>query len=395
MDWQTHIAKSMPAVVALRHRLHQIPELAYQEFKTAAMIRAELDRLGLEYTAGVIGAPTATITLIGDPTKPCIAFRADIDALPIPEQTGLAYASTHPGKMHACGHDGHSATLVGTAEAILAIADELDVCVKMLWQPAEEGGGGAARLVEAGVLDGRLGPKVKAIFGLHGWPSLPVGTVATKGGALLAATDNFSATFIGQGCHGAFPHTGVDPLSAACEAVCSLQKFVSREFDPTDSAVITVGTINAGTATNIIPDRACFTGTARTLHEAAREQVRHAVERRLRGIAAANACQLDFAWSQGYPPTVNDPTAADYVARTAIATFGSNAFVPIGRPSMGGEDFAYYLEKIPGCFFLVGVAPDPRGAYPSLHNDHYDFTDQAMSVGIRMFVELARNYPKS
>jgi hippurate hydrolase len=264
--------------------------------------------------------------------------------------------------------------------------------VKLIWQPAEEGGGGALRLVDAGVLDGTLGPKVSAIFGLHGWPRLKVGTIATKPGAILAATDTFTATFTGVGCHGAFPHMGVDPIVTAAEAVLNLQQFVSREFDPTDSAVITIGTFNAGTATNIIPDTAVITGTARTLSDTARTQMQAAVRRRCEGIAAANNGKVIVEWTEGYPATINDPAMADYVAATARAVFGNDRFLLAARASMGGEDFAYYLEKAPGCFFLVGVEPPDKAWYPSLHSDRYDFADGAMPIGMRMFVELAKNY---
>jgi amidohydrolase len=386
------VSQRLPAAAEFRHRLHRIPELGFEEFKTAEAIRAELDELKIEYTAGVKDAPTATIALIGDSSKPCIALRADIDALPVAEHTGLAYASTNPGRMHASGHDGHMATLMGAAGVFKTIANDLPACVKLIWQPAEEGGGGAERLVDAGVLDGRLGPKVSAIFGLHGWPGLKVGTVATKPGALLAATDNFHATFVGKGCHGAYPHLGADPITTACEAVMSIQKFVSRETDPTDSAVVTVGTMHAGTAINIIPDAATFGATVRTLAPAQRKHVREALERRLRGIALANNCELKFTWSDGYPSTINDPAMAEYVATIARQTLGPDRFIPVARPSMGGEDFAYYLEKVPGCFFLVGVEPPDRNGYPPLHSDHYDFTDAAIGVGMRMFVELVRNW---
>jgi amidohydrolase len=378
--------------IDLRHQLHQIPELGFEEFKTAAAIRAELDAIGIAHIDGVPDAPTATIALIGDASKPCVALRADIDALPILERTGLPYASTHPGCMHACGHDGHTATLLGTAKILKDMADELPVCVKLLWQPAEEGGGGGERLVDAGVLDGRVGPKVSAIFGLHGWPGLKVGTVATKAGTLLAATDTFCATFVGRGCHGAFPHLGLDPVVTACEAVLNLQQFVSREMDPTDSAVVTIGKIHAGTATNVIPDEAVIEGTARTLNEAARKRIRDSIERRCTGIADANDCDLRFDWIEGYPPTVNAPAMADYVARIAKQTLGPDRYYPVPRPSMGGEDFAYYLEQIPGCFFLVGVEPPDRQTYPPLHSDRYDFTDDSLAVGMRMFVELVRNF---
>ena len=215
MTIESTVEKHAAHAVDLRHRLHRIPELAYTEHLTAAAIRAELDAAGPETHRWRRRRPTATLALIGDTAKPCVALRADIDALPIIEQTGLPYASTHQGKMHACGHDGHAATLVGVAGALKAIEKQLPVCVKLMWQPAEEGGGGAEKLVLAGALDGRVGPKVSAVFGLHGWPGLPVGTVATKAGALLAATDNFRVTFIGHGCHAAYPHLGVDPIVTA------------------------------------------------------------------------------------------------------------------------------------------------------------------------------------
>lgn len=392
MNLQRLLDQHFPAVVDLRHRLHQIPELGYEEVKTAAAIRGELERLGLAYVAGVEGTPTATVAWIGDTSKPCVALRADIDALPITERTGLPYASTHPGRMHACGHDGHTAGLVGVAGLFKALGDRLPVCVKLIWQPAEEGGGGAERLVQAGVLDGRLGPKVSAVFGWHGWPALKVGSVATKAGALMAATDNFHVTLRGKGCHGAFPHLGRDPIAAACEAVVSLQQVVSRDMDPTEPAVVTVGQIQGGTAVNIIPDTASFRGTARTLSGEVRTRVQDVIRRRCEGTAAAHGCQMEFEWFEGYPPTINDPAMADYVGRIARSALGESCFIPVARPSMGGEDFAYYLEQVPGCFFLVGVEPVDRQGYPPLHSDRYDFTDEALRVGMRMVVELAMGY---
>jgi amidohydrolase len=393
MEFQSLIDNQLPALADLRQRLHRIPELGYEEFKTAAVIRDELDTLGLKYVAGVEAAPTATVAWMGDLSRPCVALRADIDALPIVERTGLPYASTHPGRMHACGHDGHMSILIGTAAVLKPVADQLGVCVKFIWQPAEEGGGGADVLTKAGVLDGRLGPKVAAIFGLHGWPGLPVGVVSTRPGALLAATDTFSATFVGKGCHGAFPHLGRDPIVAAAEAVINLQQFVTRDLDPTEPAVVTVGTFHAGTATNIIPDRAVIEGTARTLSEPARRLIQQSMRRRCEGVAAAAGCQVEFDWQQGYPPTVNDARMADYVAATVRRALGEDRFFPAARPAMGGEDFAYYLEKVPGCFFLVGVRPDARADYPSLHSDQFDFTDASLAVGMRMFVELVRGFP--
>src|SRR3954471_11366755 len=293
MPTEATLERLTPRLIELRHRLHQIPELGYQEFKTAAAIRAELDHLGLDHVDGVPGAETATLAWVGDTTKPCVALRGAIDALPSAEATGHPYASTHKGLMHACGHDGHTTTLLGTAAVLKAMEHDLPVCVKFLWQPAEEGGGGADRLVKAGALDGRIGPNVRAVFGLHGWPGLKVGTVATKPGTLLAATDQFVATFVGRGCHGAFPHLGVDPIVTACEAVVNLQQFVSREMDPTDPCVVTVGTFHAGTATNIIPDVATIEGTARTLTAAARAKIGKSLRRRCEHVALANQCRCD------------------------------------------------------------------------------------------------------
>ncbi|MGC4031509.1 MAG: M20 family metallopeptidase [Tepidisphaeraceae bacterium] len=383
-------------VIQIRHQLHRIPELMYEEFETASVVREELSRLGIAFVAGVPDAPTATIATIGDTTKPCVALRADMDALPIFEATGLPYASTHPGKMHACGHDGHTAILLGTAAVLKRLEETLPVCVKLIFQPAEEGGGGAGRLVKAGVLSGDKaaapGPAVRAIFGLHGWPSLRTGTVSTRTGAVLAATDSFSAKFIGTGCHGAFPHTGHDPIVCAAEAVLNLQQFVSREMDPTEPAVVTVGKFHAGTATNVIPDAAVIEGTARTLSTSARQRVTESLRRRCEHIALANQCRCEFEWNEGYPATINDPAMADYVAETARHVAGIDRYTPAAGPTMGGEDFAYYLEQVPGCFFLIGTMPEGVDSYPPLHSDRYDFTDAALGLGVRMFVNLVRSF---
>jgi amidohydrolase len=357
------------------------------------MIRAELDSLGIEYVDGVPDAPTATIAWIGDTSKPCVALRADIDALPITEATGVDHASTHVGCMHACGHDGHISTLMGVATVLKSIERELPVCVKFIWQPAEEGGGGAEKLCDAGVLDGRIGPKVDAIFGLHGWPGAPIGIVTTKDGPLMAATDTFSATFVGRGGHAAFPHFGHDPVVTAAEAVVNLQQFVSREMDPTEAAVVSICMFNAGSATNVIPDRATIAGTARTLTEPHRAKIEQSIRRRCESIAAANECTVEFSWECGYPATVNDPAMADYVARIARQKLGEHRFVPAAKPVMGGEDFAYYLERVPGCFFFVGLIPEGMTEYPLLHTDRFDFPDAGLAVGMRMFTELVMNFP--
>jgi amidohydrolase len=386
------IEKHVKCAVDLRHRLHRIPELGFAEVETARTIRAELDCLRIRHIDGVGDAPTATACVIGDVSKPCVALRADIDALPIAEETGVAYASTHAGRMHACGHDGHSSILVGVAGVLEAIKNELPVCVKLIWQPAEEGGGGASHLVRGGILDGRVGPKVKAIFGLHGWPNLPVGTVSTREGPIMAATDNFKISFIGKGCHGAFPQTGVDPVVAACEAVVNIQQAITRDLDPTEPAVITVSMLNAGTAPNVIPDRATFEGTLRTLSDSARALLKESINRRCAGIAAAARCTTEIEWFDGYPATVNDPAQAQYVARIARETYGAGRFIPASRSSMGGEDFSYYGRHVPACFFLIGLEAAGEKGHAPLHSSRFDFTDAAIPVGMRMFVNLIHRF---
>jgi amidohydrolase len=373
----------------LRQRLHCIPELGFHESQTAATIRAELDRLGIPHIDGVSDAPTATIAVLGDPSRPCVALRADIDALPITERTDAAYASEHAGHAHSCGHDGHSATLAGAAAVLSSLGDPLPVCVKCIWQPAEEHGGGAERLVKAGVLNGRVGPKVSVIFARHGWPELPVGTVATRPGAMMAATDQFSVTITGKGGHAASPHLGRDPIVAAAEAIMSLQQIASREIDPLASAVVTVGSIHGGTAVNIIPSSVRFDGTVRTLTSEVRRQAKEAVFRRVAGVAAASGCVSQVEWEDGYPPTVNDPLVADYVTRIAKASLGNDAFIPLDASSMSGEDFAYYLEQVPGCFIRLGLRPRDAADFPGLHTPQFNFNDDAIETGIRLLVNLA------
>jgi amidohydrolase len=392
MTVEAAIERQLAGAIDLRHRLHRIPELQFEEHRTAATIRAELDALGLDHIDGVLGAPTATLALLGDRNKSCVALRADIDALPIQENTGLPYASENPSKMHACGHDGHTATLLGAAAILKRMEKQLPACVKLIWQPAEEQGGGAQRLVQAGVLDGRVGPKVAAVFGLHGWPGLAVGMIASKSGPILAATDNFRITFIGSGGHAAYPQKGIDPVVPAASAVLDLQQVVSRDMDPTEPAVVTVALIRAGEAVNVIPGSATLEGTARTLGSAARSKVRQHIERRCAGIAAAGRCQVQFEWFEGYPATVNDPVMTDYTAKIAQRIFGARSYVPLDRPSMAGEDFAYYLEKVPGCFFFIGVDHPGGRANAMLHSDRYDFADDAVAVGMRMFTEIVLNF---
>ena len=378
----------------VRRELHRVPELCYEEFETAKIIRAELDRLNIDYAPGPESAPTATIAVLGDESKPCVLLRADIDGLPITEATGADHASTHEGRMHACGHDGHAANLLAVAATLKDEANNLPVCVKLVWQPAEEGGGGGKRLCDAGVLDksGRFGPRVVAAFGLHGWPLLPVGMVSTKPGPLLAATDTFVATFKGTGGHAAMPHMTTDPLAAAASAVVGVQQIVPREIDPTEPTILSITQFNAGTAKNVIAESAELAGTARTLTPENRTFVREALERRLRAAADMGRCDVDFEWHDGYPPTVNDVAMTEYAIGVFKKVLGSDAFLPAARATMGGEDFSYFLQRVPGCFYLIGVMPQGESEYPSLHTDRFDFVDEAMATGVQTMCELVRRF---
>ena len=378
----------------VRHELHRVPELCYEEFKTAEIIRAELERLKLDYVTGPESAPTATIAVLGDETKPCVLLRADIDGLPISEATGVSYASTHEGKMHACGHDGHAANLLAVAATLAEEASTLPVCVKLVWQPAEEGGAGGRKLVDAGVCDetGRFGPRVAAAFGLHGWPLLPLGMVSTKPGALLAATDNFQATFRGTGGHAAMAHLTTDPLACAINGASSLQQIAAREIDPTEPFVLSTTQFNAGTTHNVVPDFATFGGTVRTVSAHVREFAEEAVRRRCEAAAAAGRCDLEFAWHRGYPATVNDPRMTEYATNIFKRVLGPDRFMPTARATMGGEDFAYFLEKVPGCFYLLGLLPAAKDVYPSLHTDRFDFTDEAFATGVETMCALVHHF---
>jgi len=315
-----------------------------------------------------------------------VALRADIDALPIQEASDLSYASKTKGVMHACGHDGHMVCLLGAAMVLSSIRDQLSGTIKFIFQPAEESGGGGRAMVADGVLND---PPVQAVFGLHGWPAIKVGCAATRPGAIMASTDSFHVTIHGKGTHGAHPHLGIDPIVAASHVVVALQTIVARTLDPLKAGVVTVGTLHAGTAINIIPLTAELAGTIRALDGEVREHLRNQVEQVTRHTVAAHGCRADVELKAGYPVVVNDPRMARLVAETATEVLGSENFDPNRPPSMGGEDFAYYLQKVPGCYFFIGTCPRDRADYPSLHTPTYDFSDEAIGTGVRLFCELA------
>lgn len=378
------IQNHMADLICLRHEIHQNPELGYQEHGTAKRVVAALDGIeGLDIRTGV--AETGVVVTLGaDRPGPMVALRADMDALAIQETSGLPYASATDGKMHACGHDGHTTCLVGAVRVLSAIRDELAGPVRFVFQPAEEGGGGGGRMCDEGVLDG-----VKAIFGLHGWPYLPQGELGVRSGPFLASSDRFRIVVDGQGAHAAFPHQGVDPIPIAAQIVLGLQTIASRQTDPLDAVVVTVAQIHGGTADNIIPAQIELRGTLRSLQAGTRRSAMDQIERIATQIAAAHQARAQVTITEGTPVLANDRIAAGFgqqVASTASLT-------PVDiDPVMGGEDFAFYAERIPAAFFALGVRPPDRDSYPALHQPDYDFPDAAIATGVAMHVQLARRF---
>jgi len=385
------IAGEMPSLITIRHDLHRHPELGYNENRTSATLSRELTAMGVAHVTGLARGTGIAAHLPATTPNPgeAIALRADIDALPIEEQTGLAYASVHPGMMHACGHDGHTTNLLGVARVLSKIAHRPRP-VTLIFQPAEEGGAGGLAMCNDGVLDGRvIGPPVKHIYGLHGWPQLPVGVVASRPGPLLAATDNFVVTIKGTQAHAAYPHFGRDPIIAASQCIGALQTIASRNVSPLDSIVVTVATISGGTARNIIPQSVRFVGTMRTLTPEVRVIGRERFFQIVRGVASSLGCEAVIDWEEGYPVTHNDPQATERFFSIATDTLGVGKVLHVDQPTMGGEDFSYYGRYAKACFFVLGVCPPNRAAYPTLHQPDFDFNDDALPTGIEVMCRLA------
>lgn len=378
------IARHLPDIVALRHELHTHPEIAFEEKWTSNRLAQFLEASGIPVQRGLANGTglVATITGRGDRT---VALRADIDALPIHELTGLPYASTIPGRMHACGHDGHSALMCGVARVLHENAATLPGTVKLLFQPAEEITSGAPLMVRDGALD-----NVSAVFGLHGWPELPLGHVGVRNGCLMASTCNFYIEITGRGSHGANPGASIDPVVVAAHLTTALQSIVSRETNPWDAAVVTVGKIEAGTTTNIIPETARLTGTFRTLNAPLQQHIREAIARMAEHVAAAFRATARVTFSETpCPPLLNDPAMTDLARAVIDDCLGRDKRVEIPHPTMGAEDFAYYLAERPGSFVFLGFHDGHEGSYPLLHNARFDFNDAALSPGIAVMAELA------
>lgn len=387
------IREVLPDIIRIRHDLHAHPELAYQEKRTSQVVSQELTKLGIEHRTGLAGGTGVLAyippTDLANESRGSVALRADMDALPIVEQTGKSYASKTKGVMHACGHDGHTANLLGVARVLKNLPNRPSG-VTLVFQPAEEGGAGGRRMCEDGVLDGRvLGPKVREIFGLHGWPQYGVGVVGSRPGPMLAATDNFVMTIRGTQAHAAYPQLGSDPIVASAQVISALQTICSRNVAPQDSIVVTIATINGGMARNIIPSSIVMAGTMRTLKPETRVLGKQRFFEIAQGVAGAMDCRADIEWEEGYPVTFNDERMTDKFFRIAEASVGKSRVQPVASPSLGGEDFSYYGHHVPACFFILGVKPAGVEKYPSLHQPEYDFNDDALETGIELMCQLA------
>jgi len=368
-------------IISTRRVIHQYPELAFEEHRTAKLVGDRLASLGIEVQAG-IGKTGVVGTLYGKNGGKTIALRADMDALPMQETGDVPYKSKNDGVMHACGHDGHTAMLLGAAQALSQNSDKLNGTVKFLFQPAEEGQGGARYMIEDGALEG-----VDEVYGIHLWNYQKYGTLGVKPGPIMAAADLFEITIHGKGGHGAAPQGTKDTVVIASHLVQTFQTIVSRNTNPIESTVVTVGQIKGGYNFNIIADTVNMKGTARAYTEEDRQLIKTRMSEIIKGTEQIFGCSIDFDYEDGYPPTVNDPHAADTLLNAARKIVGDGAGYPY--LSMGGEDFSYMLQEVPGCYFLVGSAPQNREPLSVPHHcSHFDIDERALLVGSSVYLQL-------
>lgn len=372
-------------IVAWRRHLHRNPELSLAEHRTAEFVAERLRAMRVEVHAGVAGTGVAGLLRARTGRAPAVLLRADMDALPVQEVEGREYGSRVAGRMHACGHDGHVAMLLGAARLLATRTDELLQDVVLCFQPAEEGPGGAAAMIGAGVLDL---VETGSVWGMHLWSAYEVGTVHVRSGPTMAAQDEFSARVVGRGGHGAQPHVAVDPIVAAAHGVAALQSIVSRSVDPLEAAVVTVGAFEAGSAANVIPDEARLRGTLRSFSAPVRALLRRRVREVLEGAAAAFGCSLVFELKPGYPAVVNDAQAVAHVRALAACVVGPDG-VHEPPPLAAAEDFAYFLEQRPGAFLFLGAGNAAQGIDAPHHSPRFDIDEAALPLGAELWARLA------
>ena len=369
-------------IIEKRRQLHRIPEAGFAEFKTQKAITDTLDELGIPYTTErtwVIGMIEGKLP--GD----VIGLRADIDALPIEEPEGCSFRSEHPGMMHACGHDMHTAILLGAAKVLMGIRDQLPGKVKLLFQPAEETDGGAEPMVAAGAVEN---PHVDRVYGLHVMPNLPLGTIETRVGTLNASTDSVRITIHGVAGHGAYPERSTDAIVCAAQVITALQTVVSRNLSPLSSAVLTFGVIEGGTAQNIICDKVLLRGTLRTANSEIRAMMKRRITEVTEGVAKAMGCTAETDIIPGYAALVNNSQEAMRIRRVAGRLFGEENAVEKPEPSMGGEDFSFFSDQAPGAFFHVGCSAREKMPAPPLHSKDFAPDERCLTIGALMHVAL-------
>jgi amidohydrolase len=386
----------LPAAVALRRRIHAKPELGLDLPLTTAAVLGELKGLDVGIARG---SSTSGIVVSLSGTKPgagtgrTILLRGDMDALPMPEETGLDYASEFPGRMHACGHDAHTAMLVQAVHLLHRHRDELDGTVKFMFQPGEEGHGGARLMIEDGLID--ADPEPDAAFALHIWPGVKAGAILGKPGPMMASADTWAITIKGRGGHASMPHDAVDPIPVAFEVGQALQALVTRRIDIFDPVVLTCTKLTAGTTYNVIPETAEMLGTLRATSEEARERAHDGIRRIAANIAAAHLCEADVVIRRGYPVTVNDAGFVDFARAVATELLGADNYIDRPAPIMGAEDFSYVLQRIPGCMMFLGVMPDSEnvdGHVAPCHSNRMILNEDCMAAGIAMHASVAHRF---
>lgn len=366
--------------VPLRRDFHAHPELGLEEHRTQGVVIELLRELGIPYRE--VGGTGVLGTVDSGRDGPVILLRADMDALPVTEENEAPYASRNPGIMHACGHDAHMAILLGTAKHFAENGVERGI-LKLLFQPGEEGKDGARKVIADGVLED---PPVDSAFGIHVWRDLPAGRVAVLDGPCMAAVDTFEIRIRGRGGHAAYPHLSRDPVTMAAQVLSALQTIVSRDVDPLDTAVVTVGSLHAGTTFNVIPDSAVLRGTCRTFRRETRTLVHSRVEEVASGIASALGGTAEIEYREFLPATVNDPEQAALAREAAVAAVGAENVVP-AAPSMGGEDMSLYLEQVKGCFAFVGLRNEERGIVHPHHHARFDLDESCLAAGVDLMIE--------
>ena len=378
------VARLAEAVVDLRRTLHRWPELGFHETRTSTLVTERLQALGLEVRTGI--AQTGVLGILrGDAEGKTVLLRADMDGLPIEEASGVPYASQNRGVMHACGHDGHTAILLTVANVLAQRRRQFSGTVKFAFQPAEElPPGGAKGMIEEGVLKD---PRVDAAFGLHLWNGLPVGKIGVDEGPIMASVDRFDIVIKGVGSHGAYPHTGIDPIVVGSHIVAALQTVVSREVPPLAPAVVTVGKFQGGTAFNVIPSQAELSGTVRSVDARIRQEMPARLERIVRGVTSGMRAECVFNYAFGYPVTINDLNRAQFARQVAARIVGDANVVSAGM-TMGAEDMSYFLEAVPGCYVRLGSGNPDKGLIHPHHSALFNFDEAALPIGVELLSQI-------